>query len=340
MMFNFEEILKKSGVERDVSLDNDSNVDFVFFPKSDPIAINPKHETDTNVQDKPILKSNQSVKAMDIRKDTSFVSAISASCAICFENFLPYEGYTCNNRTSVDDEVCKIFTCWTCMKDHFQVACQSIENAGIINREGQILCCNPKCKTAITLERLYYTSAPMNVIKSQQELQYKIKLDYQIQLALSQQHAQIYAEYKRIEEINDQNEKIAAKLRHKIIEEVLTLKCPRCNQAFHDFDGCFALTCSNTHCRAGFCAWCLYDCGADAHSHVTTCSEHSTGSVHGTYDAFLVHHRKRKVKLTKIMIEDAHLNAISRRKLYEMLASDLRDLGISEYDIFPEQRNT
>ena len=37
-------------------------------------------------------------------------------------------------------------------------------------------------------------------------------------------------------------------------------------QAFFDFDGCFALTCS--HCKTGFCALCLKNCGADAHPHL------------------------------------------------------------------------
>ena len=45
-----------------------------------------------------------------------------------------------------------------------------------------------------------------------------------------------------------------------VIETVLTLACPRCKQAFVDFDGCFALKCSR--CAAAFCAYCLADCGA------------------------------------------------------------------------------
>jgi hypothetical protein len=59
--------------------------------------------------------------------------------------------------------------------------------------------------------------------------------------------------------------------RHHIVDKLLTLRCPRCNQAFVDFDACFALTCSR--CRCGFCAWCLVDCGdSGAHRHVANCS--------------------------------------------------------------------
>ena len=43
----------------------------------------------------------------------------------------------------------------------------------------------------------------------------------------------------------------------------------RCRQVFLDFEGCFALTCGR--CGCGFCAYCLADCGQDAHSHVALC---------------------------------------------------------------------
>lgn len=52
------------------------------------------------------------------------------------------------------------------------------------------------------------------------------------------------------------------------LAEKLLLKCPRCQAAFHDYDGCNALTCGVPTCRAAFCAICLEDCGRDAHQHV------------------------------------------------------------------------
>ena len=61
--------------------------------------------------------------------------------------------------------------------------------------------------------------------------------------------------------------------RKHVIERILTLACPRCSRAFLGFDGCFALKCSerrkndpNSCCQ--FCAYCLEDCGRDAHPHV------------------------------------------------------------------------
>jgi hypothetical protein len=58
--------------------------------------------------------------------------------------------------------------------------------------------------------------------------------------------------------------------RNKILEDIFTLKCPRCRKAFLDFEGCFALKCSS--CPCAFCAWCLSDCGDDAHPHVRSCA--------------------------------------------------------------------
>ena len=53
-----------------------------------------------------------------------------------------------------------------------------------------------------------------------------------------------------------------------ICEHILTLHCPRCKQAFVDFTGCMALTCSRAGCGCGFCALCGEDCGGDAHPHI------------------------------------------------------------------------
>ena len=69
-----------------------------------------------------------------------------------------------------------------------------------------------------------------------------------------------------------------AEMRKHIIERILTLACPRCGAAFAEdldgengFNGCCALTCHRAACGCGFCAYCLVDCGHDAHAHVQQC---------------------------------------------------------------------
>ena len=84
-----------------------------------------------------------------------------------------------------------------------------------------------------------------------------------------------YEEEKHREEAKSALEREAGKCRTHIEEEVMTLRCPRCNQAFDNYSGCAALTCSNNHCGCGFCAICLTDCGSDAHTHCT--------QVHGSW---------------------------------------------------------
>eukprot|EP00976_Prorocentrum_cordatum_P052186 1053364-Prorocentrum_minimum.AAC.1 len=54
-----------------------------------------------------------------------------------------------------------------------------------------------------------------------------------------------------------------------VVDEILTVRCPRCTQAILDFEGCYSLKCAR--CDAAICAWCLADCGHDAHSHVADC---------------------------------------------------------------------
>jgi hypothetical protein len=76
------------------------------------------------------------------------------------------------------------------------------------------------------------------------------------------------ADKKRFESQSVFEQKVLCAKKH-VEEELLTLKCPRCQQAFADFSDCFALTCSR--CSCGFCAWCLQDCKADAHQHVANC---------------------------------------------------------------------
>ena len=60
-------------------------------------------------------------------------------------------------------------------------------------------------------------------------------------------------------------------LRKRVIEEILTDKCPQCKLAVLDFEACFAVRC---RCQAVFCAWCFALCAdmVDGHRHVAICS--------------------------------------------------------------------
>ena len=64
------------------------------------------------------------------------------------------------------------------------------------------------------------------------------------------------------------------------LEDMLEIKCPRCANvlSFDAFDGCMAARCPHAGCGAGFCAWCLHDCGDDAHGHVVNCPDKVPGA--------------------------------------------------------------
>ena len=119
--------------------------------------------------------------------------------------------------------------------------------------------------------------------------------------------------------------------RHRlhIVENILTLHCPRegCRAAVLDFDGCFAVTCSN--CRCGFCGWCLRDCGGDAHAHVKQCAtSRHRGSFYGSQEEFNeVHRRRRGAAVTAYL---SIIRDVEERQLVEQqIQVDLRDLEVT-----------
>merc|ERR1712232_1136282 len=97
--------------------------------------------------------------------------------------------------------------------------------------------------------------------------------------------------------------------RTRIVEELLTLHCPRCGLAFQDYDGCAALYCNHEMdglkvggCECGFCAICFKDCGDDAHEHLKNEHQDFPG-IHGqfyvsneTIQAHWLQLRKRNVE--------------------------------------------
>jgi interleukin-1 receptor-associated kinase 4 len=117
--------------------------------------------------------------------------------------------------------------------------------------------------------------------------------------------------------------------RKKIIEDILTLKCPRqhCRRAFVDFDACFALTC--VACTCAFCAYCLEDCGHDAHRHVANCLYNIAPgkNVFASVQVFETAQRERRTRLLKEHLVH-HVEAALREALIEAMERDLADLGI------------
>ncbi|KNC78911.1 serine/threonine protein kinase [Sphaeroforma arctica JP610] len=104
-----------------------------------------------------------------------------------------------------------------------------------------------------------------------------------------------------------------------IADDILTIKCPRQGHAFIDFTGCFALKCHACDCH--FCAYCLQDCGRDAHAHVRQCAMKPPGAdeYYGQLSTFNKQMRDRRRKLLKAHWQTLTLNASDKVKLAEKI---------------------
>jgi ankyrin repeat protein len=136
------------------------------------------------------------------------------------------------------------------------------------------------------------------------------------------------------------HEKKIHKLRTHIIEEIFTLKCPRCSKAFLDFNGCCALKCTdwvrgdpNSCCQ--FCAYCLKDCGADAHPHVRAgdCCPENKGLFLKDGEIKDVHKARRTRMLKKYLrgINDT----IVQVEIISSIQREMRDLDLNPQDFTP-----
>ena len=118
--------------------------------------------------------------------------------------------------------------------------------------------------------------------------------------------------------------------RSYICERILTLRCPgrNCGVAVLDFNGCFALTCEI--CGCGFCAWCLADCGTDAHGHVPICPESlNPGDHFAPISMFNQVHNKRRMGEVKEYIESSAVESPHRHLVWKAIEKDLKDLGVA-----------
>lgn len=119
-----------------------------------------------------------------------------------------------------------------------------------------------------------------------------------------------------------------AKHRLKVIDDIFTLKCPRCKMAFLDYDNCSAITCGA--CKCGFCSYCLEDCGKDAHQHFykngSKCPNEG-GPLFIAYNLWQEYQNTRKERLLCEFL--ASLPEDIRQKVADLVSPDAKDLGIT-----------
>ena len=249
-----------------------------------------------------------------------FTVASAAQCSICFDYYAPESGFAC--------PLWFHFQCWECFEKSAKEAFKPGAVGNLLNIvNGNVLCPFPDCKTEITLLDLARVKVPDNIFKAYESQKNDFVTNKVVEKALREQEERMIKQRDRLMAIQDTEERHAELMRLDIIENILTLRCPRCTTAFVDYEGCAALACST--CRTHFCALCLKDCTLlnDAHAHVRQCPEkRSEDPYFVTEEEFEEIHRSRQENLISNKI--AGLPKRNRDLLLNKMRQELEDLGI------------
>lgn len=240
---------------------------------------------------------------------------MQTQCAVCFEYLEKNNkvGALCANTHLV---------CWDCMGSYVEQA----SKPGAINfadEQGCLECPVPDCKLGYNgLLNAYH--APFAIGKALVDFEYNKRREKEIATVREEERVRHMEALEAMRRMSAEEREVTL-LVQEIREKILCPQCPRCHQVFEDFDGCFALTCSNRNCRAGFCAWCFEDCGADAHGHVANC-RHGNRNVYGDVGLLkTVWNKLRKEKIQALLSNKTpHIKGL----VLNTMKVDFRDLGL------------
>eukprot|EP00475_Leptophrys_vorax_P012647 TRINITY_DN19042_c0_g1_i1.p1 TRINITY_DN19042_c0_g1~~TRINITY_DN19042_c0_g1_i1.p1 ORF type:complete len:472 (-),score=103.01 TRINITY_DN19042_c0_g1_i1:31-1338(-) len=250
--------------------------------------------------------------------NSSFVRGI-VKCIICQDNCTVDKMISCyvDQRLRVQSHA----LCPDCFKDLVSSFCAG-DVGDLLRSNGMLKCPGlPNCSrhfSNVDVAR----HAPEHMDRY---LLAKFKLSEMKLVTVHEQRLQ--EEIKRLMEM-DTDQREAEYIRRDIVENILNLRCPRCTQVFLDFNGCFALTCGR--CRCGFCAWCLQDCGNDAHAHVRTCPQNRMPgrNVFGDLNLWQDSNRARMKRNAEDRLRNIQ-NPKIKETVVKLIYQDLNDLRIA-----------
>lgn len=168
-------------------------------------------------------------------------------CCICFCEAHVTRGLRCQLDAGIGH-----FLCDDCLQGY---AASEASPDRLINNRGLVVCPGRPCRSQpwdpqLLLPRLQPDTQAQLVAGLQHMLRVQQEaMEAERRLAEERRRAQ--EEAQRLQDVRDRVERY----RRAVVEDYLTLKCPRCQAAFLDYDGCDALRCNT--CFAGFCALCL-----------------------------------------------------------------------------------
>lgn len=258
---------------------------------------------------------------------------LALACIICFDTFPRSQGLRCHSIT-------QHFVCNGCLNG---LARRSVDPGNIARTRGHVRCpqIEPPCTAAEWPPEALLShldkDTQANVLRSlqvaigaageivDQQRQHIAALQDGVNLREQQLMRRMHEA--RATATRSDRLRIA---RLRIVEDILELRCPRCNTVFLDFDGCIALNCERAGCGCAFCALCLADCGADAHMH---CQTH--GHLYPDHNVFKHETRDRRIRELRSALASLGQPADFVDDLLRLMKPDLRGVRIRAEDVRP-----
>lgn len=257
------------------------------------------------------------------------------TCLVCMEEVVEAEGLSCGARPEPH------FVCDDCLGGHVTV-CAGDDQRRLMEERRGVWCVAFGKKSEAGCDKIYSDHTVAKHVSPTDFATYfaaKSKIEEaRISSALEKGFdLRVKQEADRIAAMSEADKRMRDARLH-IIERILQMACPRCGQAYPEilngemvFDGCFALTCQRQGCGCGFCAYCLKDCGRDAHAHVNAhpkCSPLNTGlfpnNPVATFRAANKQRRQRELGAFLARMPDA----TERAALVVEVSRELTDLGL------------
>jgi hypothetical protein len=187
------------------------------------------------------------------------------NCVVCFDDFDVDGGLECSSMEPH-------FLCQECLDGH-TIYAVSDEMLRVFAARGGICCPAVDCISVPFSHASLASNASEGVYNAYEKARESLKEQELTQRLEADFETRVEGEVQRRQQSSEAEQELLLSRQH-IVDRILTLACPRCSQVFVDFEGCFALACSRAGCNCKFCAYCLTDCGQDAHPHVRQC-EHN-----------------------------------------------------------------
>ena len=260
------------------------------------------------------------------------------TCLVCFDDFPALKGLECAagdgeqaGGSEMHAKIEKHFVCEECLAGHVSssVDAESIE---LFTRHGGVRCVHPQCQAPPFADGMLARALPADVFTrytaakekvAEQRINAELEAGFEQRLKVEREKAGVG--------------NLRQETKAHIVEKILTLSCPRCSQAFVDFNGCMALTCSRAGCGCGFCALCQQDCGHDAHGHVGGgCPLASKiGVRRGEFHLSEAEYNKATAKARALRLKEYLETLTTARKQHalEDCERELRDLGLNPADL-------